>query len=298
MYDRLEAMRLFVRVVERESFTAAAADLNIPRSTATDVMQRLERDLACRLLVRTTRHVSPTPEGEDYYRRCLSILADVEEAEGTLRGQEPSGTLRVSAHGTLTRTFVLPHLSDFLERYPKITLQLGQGERLVDLVREGVDCVLRAGVPEESGMIMRKLRDIPEITCASPAYLARHGTPERLEDLEGHRMVGFHSSRTGAVMPFDFRTKEGVREVELPARVVADDAETVHRLTLLGFGLMQSPRYRLRDYLRSGELVEVLTDTPPTSLPLAVYFPQNRQLSPRVRVFVDWLAEIFADAEL
>lgn len=298
MYDRLEAMRLFVRVVERESFTAAAADLNIPRSTATDVIQRLERDLACRLLVRTTRHVSPTPEGEDYYRRCLSILDDVEEAEGTLRGQEPSGTLRVSAHGTLTRTFILPHLADFLDRYPKITLQLGQGERLVDLVREGVDCVLRAGVPEDSGMIMRKLRDIPEITCASPVYLERHGIPKDPGDLEGHRMVGFHSSRTGAVMPFDFQTVDGVREVELPARVVADDAETVHRLAILGFGLVQAPRYRLRDYLRSGQLLEVLAETPPTPLPLAVYYPQNRQLSPRVRVFVDWLAEIFADAEL
>lgn len=298
MYGKFDAMQLFVRVVERGSFTAAAADLNLPRSTATDVIQRLERDLACRLLERTTRHVMPTPDGEAYYRRCVSILAEVEEAEGALRGHEPAGQLRVDVPGRLTRTFLLPHLPDFMARYPKIDLQLGQGERLVDLVREGVDCVLRAGVPDDSGMIMRKLTEIAEITCASPDYLARHGTPTSLEDLEGHLMVGFLSSRTSAVMPLDFLTSAGVREIMLPSRIVANDAETVHQLGCLGFGLIQAPRYRLAEDLESGALVQVLPDLPPTSLPLAAFYPQNRQLSPRVRVFVEWVAGIFAAVDI
>ncbi|MHA7776206.1 LysR family transcriptional regulator [Roseibium sp. M-1] len=291
-------MQLFVRVVERGSFTAAAADLNLPRSTATDVIQRLERDLGCRLLDRTTRHVSPTPDGEAYYRRCVAILADVEEAEGALRGHEPSGHLRVDVPGRLTRTFLLPHLPGFMARFPKIDLQLGQGERLVDLVREGVDCVIRAGVPDDSGMIMRKLTEIPEVTCASPEYLAAYGVPGRLEDLPGHQMVGFLSSRTGSAMPLDFQTREGVREVFLPNRIVANDAETVHHLARLGFGLIQAPRYRLADDLQSGALVQLLPDFPPTSLPLAAFYPQNRQLSPRVRVFVEWAAAVFSAAEI
>jgi len=296
--DRLTAMRLLVRVLDRRSFTVAAADMGIPRSTATEAIRRLEADLGCRLIERTTRHVAPTPDGDAYYRRCLSILADVEDAEGALRGAEPSGVLRVDAPGRLTRTFVLPKLPDFLERHPLITLQIGQGDRLVDLVREGVDCVIRAGEPAESGMIMRRLGAIPEMTCASPAYLARHGVPETPADLDGHEMVGFLSSRTGAVMPLEFQDGGHLAEVTLPSRVTANDAETVRDLAVLGLGLIQAPRYRFREDLASGSLVEVLADFPPPPNPLAAYYPQYRQLSPRVRVFLDWVTQLFADADL
>ncbi|PVB61579.1 LysR family transcriptional regulator [Labrenzia sp. 011] len=296
--DRLETMRLFVRVVERGSFSRAASDMNIPRSTATEAVQRLEKALGSRLLERTTRHVAPTPDGETYYRRCVAILADLEEAEGALRGHEPSGLLRVDAPGTLTRVFLLPHLSGFFERYPGITLQLGQSERLVDLVREGVDCVLRAGDPDDSGMIMRKLASLPEITCASPAYLQRFGTPASVGDLAGHRMVGFLSSRTGAALPLEFQTGDRREEITLPATVIANDADTTHHLARQGFGLIQAPRYRFREDLAAGRLVEVLPDTPPPPLPLAAFYPQNRQLSPRVRVFLDWIVGIFARAEM
>lgn len=296
--DRLDAMRLFVRVIDRRSFTAAAADLGIPRSTATEAIRRLERDLGSRLLERTTRHVAPTPDGEAYYRRCLSILADVDEAEGALRGGEPAGVLRIDAHGALTRAFLLPHLPEFLEAYPQISLQIGQGDRLVDLVREGVDCVIRAGEPNDSGLIMRRLSDIPEQTCASPQYIERHGVPASVDDLDGHQMIGFVSSRTGRVMPMEFRTGEGIREVTLPCRVTANEAETAHHLARMGYGLIQAPRYRFRKDLAKGILVEVLPDHPPPPLPLAVYYPQNRQLSPRVRVFLDWIVAVFDVANL
>ncbi|OIQ32542.1 MAG: LysR family transcriptional regulator [Alphaproteobacteria bacterium MedPE-SWcel] len=302
MADRLNAMRLFVRVVERRSFTAAATDMRIPRSTATDVIQRLERDLGARLLDRTTRHVAPTPEGAAYYTRCLAILADVEEAEGALRGSEPAGLLRVDAHGALSRAFLVPRLPDLMARYPRITLQLGQGDRLVDLVREGVDCVIRAGDPDDSGMIMHRLPPLREITCASPAYLATHGTPQGLDDLlddrAGHQMVGFVSSRTGRVLPLEFATPEGLRDIDLPSRIVANDAETVHDLARLGFGIVQAPRYRFRADLAAGRLIELFPEMPPPPLPLAVFYPQNRQLSPRVRVFVDWVDDIFRNADI
>lgn len=297
MKDRLDAMRLLVRVIERRSFTAAAADLSIPRSTATEVIRRLESDLGCRLLERTTRHVAPTPDGDAYYRRCLSILSDVEEAEGALRGDEPAGLLRIDAHGALTRVFLLPRLSEFLGRYPRIKLQIGQGNRLVDMVREGVDCVIRAGEPDESNMIMRRLAQIPKITCASPAYLERHGMPVSLSDLANHEMVGFVSARTGRARPLEFQTSDGIADVTLASTVTVNDAETMRQLARLGYGLVQAPRYRYRDDLQQGTLVEVLPDHPPSALPLAAYYPQNRQLSPRVRVFLDWIVEIFAKAE-
>lgn len=298
MIDRFDTMRLFVRVLERRSFTKAAADLNIPRSTASEAIQRLERDLGSRLLERTTRHIAPTPDGAAYYERCVSILADLEEAEGALRGHEPSGALRIDAPGTLTRVFLLPHLSAFLSKYPNITLQLGQTERLVDLVREGVDCVIRAGAPEDSSMIMRRLASIPEITCASPDYIAQHGNPKSVDDLDGHKIVGFLSSRSGTVMPLEFKVGKRFEEISLPATVVANDADTVHHLAREGFGLVQAPRYRFLEDLETGKLVEVLPTSPPPPISLAAYYPQNRQLSPRVRIFLDWIVEVFEKAVL
>jgi DNA-binding transcriptional LysR family regulator len=171
--DRIESMRLFVRVVERRSFTAAARDLGIPRSTATTTIAGMEKFLNCRLLDRTTRVVNPTVDGQIYYSHCLSILTSIDEAESSFRNPVPSGLLRIDAHGQMTRTFILPKLSEFLGKYPQVELHIGQGDRLVDLIREGVDCVIRLGDPNDSGLIRRSLASIDEITCASPNYVKR-----------------------------------------------------------------------------------------------------------------------------
>jgi DNA-binding transcriptional LysR family regulator len=296
--DRFDRMRLFVRIVERGSFTAAAADLGMPRSTATEAVRSLEAHLGARLLERTTRHVAPTPDGQDYYHRCLSIIAELDEAEGAFRDAQPRGLLRVDAHSRLTRTFLLPRLPEFLDRYPLIDLHLCQGDRLVDLVREGVDCVIRAGEPADSGMILRRLGTIGEITVASPAYLARHGTPATPDDLDGHRMVGFVSSRTGEVLPLEFSVGGVVRTVLLPGRVTVNNSDAMADLARLGLGLVQAPRYRFARDLASGTLVEVLADCPPSPTPLSALYPQKRQMAPRLRVFLDWVSAVFAEADL
>jgi DNA-binding transcriptional LysR family regulator len=296
--DRFETMRLFVRLVERRSFTAAAADLGLPRSTASEVLRGLEAHLGVRLLERTTRHVTATLDGEEYYRRCVAILAEVEEAESAMRDAQPRGLLRVDAHPLLTRTFILPKLPEFLARHPLLELQIGQGDRLVDLVREGVDCVIRAGQPDDSGMIQRRLAMVTEITVASPAYLARHGMPKTPDALDGHQMVGFISSRTGDVLPLEFSVEGRLREIVLPSRIRVNNSDTMADLARLGFGLMQAPRYRFEEDLASGALVEVLPDFPPSPTPLSALYPQNRQLTLRLRVFLDWIGRIFAEAKL
>jgi DNA-binding transcriptional LysR family regulator len=296
--DRIDCMRLFVRVVERGSFTAAAADLGRPCSTATEALKSLEVHLGARLLARITRRLALTVDGQDYYRRCLSILAELDEAESAFRGGEPRGLLRVDAHGLLTRTFLLPGLPEFLARYPRIDLHLGQGDRLVDLVREGVDCVIRAGDLADSGMILRRLGSIEEITAASPDYLARRGTPGRLEELDGHQMVGFLSSRTGEVLPLEFTVGKVVQAVQLPHRITANNSDTMAELARLGLGLIQAPRYRFVDDLAAGRLVEVLAEHPPSRTPLSALYPHNRQLTPRLRVFLDWVTTRFKEAAL
>lgn len=292
--DKVDAMRLFARIVERRSFTLAAQDLELPRSTVTEVVKRLESRLGARLLERTTRQVRPTLDGEAYYQRCLAILAEIEEAEAAFTGAKPSGLLRVHVQGTLARHFMLPGLPSFLERYPGIQLRIGEGDRYVDLVREGVDCVLRVGKPADSSMVGRQVTVLEEATCASPGYLERHGMPKSPDDLDGHRMIGFVSSATGSVIPLEFLMNGALRQVTLPVTTSVAGAETYVAMARLGLGLIQVPRYRLQEDFARGSLVDVLPSFPPSSSPVYVLYPQNRQLSPRVRVFVDWLAAEFA----
>jgi DNA-binding transcriptional LysR family regulator len=292
--DRLDAMRLFLRVVERHSFSLAAQDLGLPRSTATEGVKQLEARLGVRLLQRTTRQVRPTLDGEAYYQRCLSILADIEEAEAAFTGAKPKGLLRVNVHGILARSFMMPGLPRFLEDYPEIRLHFGEGDRFVDLVREGVDCVLRVGHPADSALIGRRIAMLAEGTFASPAYLERFGMPRMPDGLDGHRMVGFLSSATGALLPLEFTVDGTRRDVTLPVTVSAAGAEIYFAAGRLGLGLIQLPRYRLLEDMAAGTMVEVLADTPPAPAPVYVLYPHSRQLSPRVRVFIDWLAAEFA----
>jgi DNA-binding transcriptional LysR family regulator len=292
--DRFDSMNLLIRVVERQSFTAAASDLGIPRSSATLAIKQFEERLGIRLLHRTTRQVTPTLEGEIYYRRCKAILVEIEDAEAALTGREVRGLLRIEVHGPTARTFILPELPAFLKRHSALTLHIGEGDRFVDIVREGFDCVIRGGEIADSDMIVRRLGLAREATFASPAYLKAHGTPRSVEDLQGHEMIGFTSSRTGHVLPLEFTVAGEIRTIPLPCRITVTNTDTYAQLARLGFGLMQAPRYRYAEDLAAGRLVEVLHEHPPSPTPISVLYPRSRQLSPRVRVFIDWLVEVVA----
>ncbi|MCP1249855.1 LysR family transcriptional regulator [Gluconobacter oxydans] len=289
--DRLATLDLFIRIVDRGSFSAAAAACGVSRPVATAAIKALESRLGTWLLQRSTRHVRPTVEGAAYYRRCIAILADLEDADRNAGGAV-SGVLRVDVVGYLARTVLLPALPDFLARHPALTVHLGEGERFVDLIREGVDCVVRAGALADSDMVARPLGVMEEVTVASTDYLAQHGMPATPEDLEGHQMIGFVSSRTGQPLPLEFTRGDEVIEVMLPTRLLVNGAETGAAAARQGFGLVQAPRYRFIDDFANGTLIEVLADFPPTPTPLSVLYPSNRQLSPRVRVFVDWVMEV------
>jgi DNA-binding transcriptional LysR family regulator len=292
--DTVAAMRLFARIVERRSFTLAAQDLGLPRSTATETLQQMEARLGVRLLQRTTRQVTPTLDGEAYYRRCMAILADIEEAESAFTGAKPTGMLRIDVHGTLARHFVLPGLPEFLAAYPGLQLHLSEGDRLVDLVREGIDCVLRVGELHDSSMVGRRIAVLEEVTCASPAYAEQMGMPRTLDELDAHRMIGFISTASGNVLPLEFEVDGTLRHMTLPTSITVTGAEMYVAAARLGLGLIQVPRYHVADDLTAGTLVEVLPAFPPSPTPVSLLYPHNRQLSPRVRVFIDWLSKAFA----
>jgi len=292
--DRIDSMRVFTRVVERRSFIRAAEDLDLPASTVTDAVKQLEARLKVRLLQRTTRHVRVTLDGEAYYRRCLSILADIEEAETAFSGSKPRGSLHVDVHGAQARRFIVPALPQFFSEYPDIQLYLSETDRYVDLVGEGIDCVLRSGTPKESDLVSRRIALLREVTVASPGYIARFGMPESWNELEGHRMVGFRSSATGGVLPLEFMVDGVAKSVTLPMTLSVGGGDTYRVAALAGLGLIQVPHYSVQQDLVDGTLVELLPDAPPAPTPVHVLYPRSRQLSQRVRVFIDWAARLYA----
>ncbi|GAB7542285.1 LysR family transcriptional regulator [Cupriavidus sp. CuC1] len=291
--DRFQEMQAFVRIAERQSFTQASEDLQIPRATITNLIKRMEQRLGARLLERTTRTVRLTHDGEAHYRRCVRLIADLEEAEGSFRDTAPKGLLRVNLQGTLARHFVVPVLPDFLALYPELEIHIGEDDRLVDLVREGVDCVLRAGNLQDSSMVGRRVALLEQVTVASPAYLARYGEPADLEALSAHRAVNYISSGTGKAVPLEFTVAGRVTTVQLAAAISVTGADLYTGASVAGLGLVQVPRYRVAGELREGRLQVVLADLPPPPMPVSVLYSQNRQLSSRVRVFAQWLREVF-----
>ena len=290
--DRFNAMLVFTRIVELGGFAKAADSLQMPRASVTVLIKQLEAHVGVQLLHRTTRQVSPTLDGAAYYQRCVRLLADLEESEGLFRGSQPKGTLRVEMPAAVGRLVVFPALPEFTGRYPQIDLEIGLNDRPVDLIREGVDCVIRGGLTVDDSLVARPLVQMDQMTCASPDYLRAHGVPQSLDDLSGHRMIEYFSSASGKRYGLEFQLGDDVRLINLPKQVSVNSAEGYLAACVAGYGLVQTPRYHVAQQVREGRLQEVLSDCLPPRLALTALYPPHRQLSPRVRVFVDWLVDL------
>lgn len=294
--DRLETLQLFTRIVELSSFGRAADLLEIPRATATHAIKELEVRLGTRLLERSTRHVRPTLDGQAFYERCVHILSELDDAEASLKNvaSNPHGVLRVDMHGTHATRIVLPKINEFRSRYPNIDLVISSGDRLVDLLREGVDCVIRAGDPRDTTLAARRLATMPQVICASTEYLAYFGTPRHPSELEAHQAVKFFTSNAALEYPFELVVDGELRKYDVGGWLSVNDAENYVVGALRGCGLIQLPRFHVEAELRDGRLVEVLSEWKSPDLPLAALYLYRRQLSPRIRVFVDWTTELYA----
>ncbi|MDU9030381.1 LysR family transcriptional regulator [Pseudomonas mediterranea] len=291
--DRLQAMQVFRRIVELGGFGKAADDLNLPRATVSLLIQQLEAHLGVQLLQRTTRQVRATLDGEAYYQRCGQLLDDLDDLEGSLSAQrsQPRGTLRVDMPIAFGCHWILPRLADFYRRYPALQLDIGFHDRQVHLQREGVDCAIRAGNITDQALVARPIVRLHQLTCASPDYLARSGTPRQLEDLATHRAISF-ASGNGRYFPFEFEVAGQVREMQMPGELTVNNADAYVSACEAGFGLIQVPRYHVQQQLAEGRLVQVLSDYAVPLWPISAVYPPHRQLSPRVRVFIDWVIEV------
>lgn len=294
--DQIQSMRVFARVVEAGSFTKAAASLALPKGTVTKLVQRLEERLKVKLLSRTTRRVTVTPEGAAYYERTSRVLNDIDDIEASMTNARanPSGRLRVDVGSTIAGLIVIPALPDFFARYPDIQLELGVGDRPVDLVGENVDCVIRGGEIAES-LVARRIANLELVTVASRGYIERHGMPAHPQEIEErHTMIAYVSPRTGQLFPEIF--EKGGERVEFTAkrRVTVNEGNAVLAAALAGLGVAQTARFAAARHVTSGELVEVLPDWKHPVVPLHVVYPPNRHLSAKTRAFVDWTAQLFA----
>ncbi len=294
--DRFQAMQVFTRVVEANSFTLAADTLGLPRSTITTTIQALERQLKSKLLNRTTRRLSLTPDGAAYYERCVHILADVEDAEASLHDttRGPHGRLRIDPLPSIGRQILIPALGDFHTRYPDIELAIGMSDRPVDMVQEAVDCVVRVGELKGSTLVGKRIGTLEIVTCAAPSYIERRGEPKTLEDLEQHQAVHYFSSATGkTIEEWNFLVDEKAVDVSISSIISVNDSDAYLACGLQGIGMIQLPRYMVTPHLQTGALREILAPWAPAPMPISVAYLYNRHLSPKVRVFVDWVTELF-----
>jgi LysR family transcriptional regulator for bpeEF and oprC len=294
--DRLQAMEVFVRVVDTGAFIRAAEVLHMPKATVTTLVQNLESHLGAKLLNRTTRRVSVTADGAAYYERCTRILAEVEETESALAHTKssPRGRLRVDVPVTFGRRVLVPAQPDFFARYPDIRLEVGCSDRSVDLIEEGVDCVVRGGVQPDSTLVARRVGMVDFVSCATPAYLERHGVPTHPRDLVRHRCISYFSSKTGRIFGWNF-SKDGERiDLQLDGFVALNDGEAYLEAGLAGLGIVQVSPFMVKDAFANGRLIRVLSDWQIEPLPVWIMYPQNRRLSAKVRVFVEWIADLFS----
>lgn len=297
--DRFDAMKAFARVVETGSFTKAADTLHVSKTSVTQLVQQLEARLRVRLLNRTTRKVNVTADGAAYYERVIRLLADLDDAETSLSSASalPRGRLRVDVPSPFARLILMPALPAFHARYPDIQLDMGVSDRTVDLIRENVDCVVRGGELTDQSLMARHVGDLQLGVYAAPSYLERAGTPSHPLDLQDthHRIVGFLWARTGKVFPYAMHC-DGERINVLGRYVLSvDDGNAYLAAGLAGMGVLWLPDYMAREHAGRGELIPLFENWQLDPMPMYIAFPPNRHVSTKLRVFIEWIAELMAD---
>jgi DNA-binding transcriptional LysR family regulator len=289
----LEAVRAFTKVAELASFTRAGAHLNVSKSRVSLLVSALERELGVGLLQRSTRAVFLTADGEQFVARARRLLAEADELGAMFEARRVvRGQVRADLPIKLACQLVIPRLPEFLAQNPEIEVKLSTTDRRVDVLRDGLDCVLRVGPLVDSGLSARRLGAMNMINCASPLYLRRRGTPRVLADLDGHEVVHYSIELGSDAPSFEYREGERYRERPMQSSITVNNADAYTAACLAGFGIIQVPRWGMAQYLGSGALVEVLPELTCAPMPVSILHAYARNVPKRVRLFMAWLAEL------
>ena len=295
--DRLTSLSVFAGVAECGGFSAAARRLNMSVTMVSNHVQALEDRLGVRLLNRTTRKVSLTEIGRSYYERSSRILAELDEADRVAGAMHatPTGTLRMHASVTLTR-FLAPVMVAYLRSYPGVSIELDGGDEMVDVIAEGYDLVIRSRVPNDSGLIVRKLTPWRQILCCSPIYLETHPRPERLSDLTNHNCLQFSFAPFGNELRFEGPDGKPA-SVHVSGNMMTSSAEALSLLTAAGIGIIFAPAFLVMEGLARGTLVPLLPDYRGIEFEINAVYPSRHHVSAKVRTFIDLLAAKFETHE-
>lgn len=290
-----ENIKIFIEIVDSGSFTQAAENLQIHRPAVTKALQQLEQESGVRLLQRTTRRINLTSEGEEFYRRSKPLLAQADDLLESFAPERPlHGQLRVDMPIAFARLIVVPKLPEFYRAHPDLEIILSSSDVRRDMLRDGLDCVLRVGALDDGDYVARPLGNIKMTTCASPEYLAQYGVPKTLDDLQHHQGVNWINTSSRQVMPWCFQRDSATEEIALPGKLILDNSEVYITAGLAGLGLLQGMNFFLQPYIDNGQLVEVLPDYPSPRRRLSLLYP-HRHLSHKVRVFAEWLEGLIAE---
>lgn len=289
--DRIQQMQIFQRVAELGSFIRTAEQLGLPKTSVSEAVQQLETQLNVRLLNRTTRRVELTQDGMNYYQRCIEFLADFDDLQQLFQ-QQPQhlkGVLRIDMPTNLAKEAVIPALPQFLAQHPQLHIQLSSTDRRVDLIAEGFDAVIRIGQLSSSSLIARPLAALAQVNCVSPAYLEKFGLPETLDDLNSHNLVFYSQQLAGKPDGFEYIQDGKTRFWPMSGAITVNNAEAYTAACLAGLGIIQLPEVAVRQLVLQGKLVQVLPQYQPAAMPISVLYAHRRQLSRRLKVFIDWL---------
>jgi DNA-binding transcriptional LysR family regulator len=291
--DRAAEMEIFVHAVEEGSFSAAARTMRLSPSAVSKYISRLEDRLGARLLMRTTRQLSLTEEGRAFYERARTILNEIEEAEEVVTQlyAAPRGTLRINASVAFTKMQVVPLIPEFLARYPDVRIELTLDDKFTDLVNDGYDLAIRLSALEDSSLIARKYAVNRRMIVASPEYLEKNGIPRKPQDLENHNCL--HLSSRESFNDWHFETPDGHVAFRAQGSFSANDGDVLHEAVLAGLGMARLAEYLVHEDIRAGRLTPVLTEYVHDQAWISAVYPHKRHLSPKVRAFVDFLAEKF-----
>lgn len=294
---RPDNLQIFIRVAELSSFTRAADSLGLPKASVSGAIQQLESQLATQLLHRTTRKVQLTQDGQVFYERGKDLLADMDELESLFQQDSSglTGRLRVDMPHNLGRNLIIPRLPEFLRQHPQLQVEVSSTDRRVDVIREGFDCVIRAGKLNDSSLIARQLGTLTLINCVSPTYIARYGIPTTLEDLAQHQLIHYVPNLGAKSAGFEYLVDGELKFREMPGIITVNNADAYTAACLAGLGIIQVPIIGARDYLKTGRMIQILEQFSAEPIPVSVIYPNRRNLSRRVRAFIEWISSLAQD---
>ncbi|MEL7211824.1 MAG: LysR family transcriptional regulator [Pseudomonadota bacterium] len=286
----VESLRVFVRVVERGSITAGGRDLRLTPAVASNRIKELEQRLDVRLFNRTTRQLAPTAVGREFYAHARKVLETLDEAEAAVSGfsNQPKGVIHVTAPLGVGKRFIAPLVPRFVDDYPKVSIRFHLSDRRLDPVSEGVDVAFVVGRPPDSNLKLRKVMECPRVLCAAPFYLECYGTPQTPDDLKSHACLLLRYPRSPEYF-WQLETPDGTKRLDVAGSYDSDDGDVLTQWALSGRGIINKPRFEVAEHLASGDLVEILPETPPLQSTFGCLYPHRRLQDSKVRLFIDFM---------